>query len=421
MQSSTIPANMRDHSPQTVIFVLPDGCNLELEIVSDSITGGKQAVRCDLCGTEIQLSSKGGLALFSTHRDSRKCQGLRATAQAQLAKKKIQSIRHQASLSFQMMHGSTPSSLVSGTASSTTPPTVGTPYTISPPSSPQPSISNHSSSDHNSSNEDSDSESQGASLECTGILVHWAPGNIWDTYPYHRHAAQGLPWEVAGFEPNNDYHIRLQSTKCMIYLNKHDDLEKNALACHQCLYIPNSTPFRTFMAKAAELEPASKFTSRLYLSQKQLRNVLAKVTADNQALRLQALNTDRRISTLTKRVNDHQRIVILLSTNNIPGLRRLVTSALKNGASLQVLVRRLEGAAMGTYSAYGKWSQRELDIAFLAKALGGPRLLYALQKAEGYPSLSTVQQRRIACLLPSASGKPVPAIYPHLLIFTDKY
>lgn len=25
-------------------------------------------------------------------------------------------------------------------------------------------------------------------LECTGALVNWAAGSVWDTYPYHQHA-----------------------------------------------------------------------------------------------------------------------------------------------------------------------------------------------------------------------------------------
>lgn len=29
--------------------------------------------------------------------------------------------------------------------------------------------------------------------ECTGVLVHWTPGSVWDTYPYHQHSIRTLP------------------------------------------------------------------------------------------------------------------------------------------------------------------------------------------------------------------------------------
>lgn len=56
----------------------------------------------------------------------------------------------------------------------------------------------------------------------------------------------------------------------------------------------------------------------------------------------------------------------------------------------KTLFRRLEETVKGLYTPHGGWSQREYDLAFLAKALGGPRLLFAMQKAFGLPSTSTL-------------------------------
>lgn len=85
---------------------------------------------------------------------------------------------------------------------------------------------------------------------------------------------------------------------------------------------------------------------------------------------------------------------MLLAQNKIAGVSHLLAAALRNGASLETIGRRLQDAISGTYAPRASWSDREYDVAFLVKAIGGPRLLYALQKAEGYPSLSTLRRRK---------------------------
>jgi hypothetical protein len=64
----------------------------------------------------------------------------------------------------------------------------------------------------------------------------------------------------------------------------------------------------------------------------------------------------------------------------------------------------LEQAIAGVYSPCGNWSTRGYNIAFLTKAIGGPQLLYALQKFRNLPSLSSVRHnRKIPSLLPSVT------------------
>lgn len=69
----------------------------------------------------------------------------------------------------------------------------------------------------------------------------------------------------------------------------------------------------------------------------------------------------------------------------------------------------LEKAISGVYQPHSGWSQREYDIAFLAKALGGSRMLYVLQSAEAYPSARTLQRRRPIPELIVPSGRPTLA------------
>ena len=90
---------------------------------------------------------------------------------------------------------------------------------------------------------------------------------------------------------------------------------------------------------------------------------------------------------------------MLISQHKIAGVSRILSLAIRNGASAESICLKLHRAITGTYSPKYGWTSYELDVAFLVKAIGGPRLLYALQKAEGYPSLSTLHRR-----------KPIPKI-----------
>ena len=65
---------------------------------------------------------------------------------------------------------------------------------------------------------------------------------------------------------------------------------------------------------------------------------------------------------------------------------------------------RMEQAILGLYHARGNYSERELDIGFLAKSLGGPKLLYALSHSHGLLAYRTITNRHhIPRLIPSGS------------------
>ena len=71
---------------------------------------------------------------------------------------------------------------------------------------------------------------------------------------------------------------------------------------------------------------------------------------------------------------------------------------------MATIIIRVEQAINGLYAARGNYSERELDIAFLAKSLGGPKLLYALCKSHGLPAYRTITNHRtIPHLTPSGS------------------
>jgi hypothetical protein len=99
----------------------------------------------------------------------------------------------------------------------------------------------------------------------------------------------------------------------------------------------------------------------------------------------------RKNARLQKKLSDYQRLVMMISQHKIAGVSRILSVALRNGASAKSICLKLHHTITGTYSPKYGWTSYEIDVAFLVKAIGGPRLLYALQKVEGYPSMSTLE------------------------------
>ena len=112
----------------------------------------------------------------------------------------------------------------------------------------------------------------------------------------------------------------------------------------------------------------------------------------------------RKLTTSRRSVNDHQRLLKLIGSNDVKRLKCVVGVALRRGCSISAIIIRIEQAILGLYQARGGYSERELDIGFLAKSLGGPKLLYALCRSHGLPAYRTIaNHRHIPRLIPSGS------------------
>ena len=83
-------------------------------------------------------------------------------------------------------------------------------------------------------------------------------------------------------------------------------------------------------------------------------------------------------------------MVVLLSNNKITGVSHILSITLRNNASIATIYDRLQWAVNGTYFLASGWTNREFAAAYLVKAYGGPRLLYSMQIAKSYPSLTTL-------------------------------
>lgn len=106
---------------------------------------------------------------------------------------------------------------------------------------------------------------------------------------------------------------------------------------------------------------------------------------------------------------------MLLSQKDVAGLRRILAAALERGVSPQKLLDILDRAVNGTYKVRGGFSQRDLDVSFLVRAIGGPRLLFALSKSHGLASIHTVdRQFKVPHLTASKAVPTVDEIHKNI-------
>jgi len=113
-------------------------------------------------------------------------------------------------------------------------------------------------------------------------------------------------------------------------------------------------------------------------------------------------------------------MVMMLSSNDVAGLCRLLAAAHRRGASPAKICSLLDHAISGLYRPRGGFLKRDLDIALLVKAIGGPRLLYALGKSHGLASWRTVKRHlKIPKLLPSVGIPSADEISHNISSFFD--
>ncbi|KAK7015571.1 hypothetical protein VNI00_019065 [Paramarasmius palmivorus] len=224
---------------------------------------------------------------------------------------------------------------------------------------------------------------------CYGVTVSWAFGSILSNYLWAMYDMQKMGWEPVGFDrPTNSLIYR--SDHCKGKEVSHVDHHTPRRRIGDGSSIPTCRRYRRLL-KRMEAGP-KKHTPYRHLTPNQAYGIMARM--NERAVRLtskiQAL--ERRARLLEQKIDDYSRILILLAKNDVVALRRLLAVALRRGASVHAILSRINDSLNGLYSVKGGYTKRDLDKAFLAKALGGSRLLYALTKSEGYASSETLRR-----------------------------
>lgn len=129
-----------------------------------------------------------------------------------------------------------------------------------------------------------------------------------------------------------------------------------------------------------------------YLTINQLLDRSSRHKADKRGFKLQLFNATKKSMRLSKKIEAHKRMAVMLSSEDIPGLKRIFAAALRKGASIHYLLDHLSRAVNGDYVARG-YDKRSIELATVVMRLGGPALLKVLHKAGDLPGVSLVQSR----------------------------
>ncbi|KAF8181781.1 hypothetical protein BJ912DRAFT_806303, partial [Pholiota molesta] len=234
---------------------------------------------------------------------------------------------------------------------------------------------------------------------CPGQWVHWVPGSVWDTYAYHQHERRTMAWTLEGIDGER---VRLRAKQCEGVLQS--ELEHNQGNCMECERLLTSESLARFVQQAKG--DALPRTPWIYLNHYQSSKLMIDMSKRISRLYKKLRNTQKMNERLKSKLDDYKRLIMLLSQHKIGGVSTILEIGIRNGASPAALYAKLERAINGLYSPRSGWTTREFDIAFLATALGGARLLYVFQKADSYPSNATLKRRKPIPELLVSTGIP---------------
>lgn len=90
---------------------------------------------------------------------------------------------------------------------------------------------------------------QATPVACSGVLVQWTLGTIWETYPFPSHSAVNHPWDIIEFRPPS--HLCLRSKACagVVSAGGHRS------TCHHCVWIPQCDRYKTIEKRAHDAPP----------------------------------------------------------------------------------------------------------------------------------------------------------------------
>lgn len=257
------------------------------ETVPITLANGKpgRGRACEICGKIITIGSKGSLYAFDLHKTA--CQQKTDS----LARNRLTNIGDRArslstapstmSLSPLMIPGPSPALSLSGSPTSLSQSPI-----FSPAHSPSDITSDYDATDLEYSGPDpvppviavnppSDDQtpshsrlslplSEALSPSCTGVIVQWKPGTIWETYPFPSHSFVRHPWHILEVCPPD--HLRLRSADCTSTVSPGGI----GSVCHNCIRIPET---KSYLAIQNRAESARPHTSYHLLSYQQLSTV----------------------------------------------------------------------------------------------------------------------------------------------------
>ena len=164
-----------------------------------------------------------------------------------------------------------------------------------------------------------------------------------------------------------------------------------------CKSLDGSKQVQDIVSRATS---CSHHTNHCFLTFSQLEDRFRLMREERTALWFQKNNVTRKVQHLLRTLDIYKKLVLSLRQNDVPRLRQLISTALKNGRSVNYIVDKVSQAVDGVYHAKG-FTDDDIDLAFLVMRIGGPRLLHTMHVVFGFPSASTLYKHGIPRFLVS--------------------
>lgn len=78
----------------------------------------------------------------------------------------------------------------------------------------------------------------------------------------------------------------------------------------------------------------------------------------------------RQLATFARKMGDFERLIIAIATNDVPRINVLLSTAIRNGASINTITAQIIEAVQGLRSTKG-FTKFENDLSLLIYRLGG--------------------------------------------------
>ncbi|KAJ8508387.1 hypothetical protein ONZ45_g9334 [Pleurotus djamor] len=235
---------------------------------------------------------------------------------------------------------------------------------------------------------------------CPGGLIDWGPGDIFTKFPWQILARQdsGVTLAHAESRQGNGL-IYLRSTQC------DPTIDTGGEVCQLCAEI-GSTKFLKRAEERARLEKTSDHLNTEYLTHAQAKTRLFEKAETILGLRQKLYQQDKSSIVLHRKLDDNKRFISALASGDVPRIQHLIASGIRNNKSVNTMYAELQSKIV-TMRSSKQFNQTDLDLARLVQHLGGRKLLFALNKALGIPSVTVLARssRRRSMLLPSV-GSP---------------
>lgn len=126
----------------------------------------------------------------------------------------------------------------------------------------------------------------------------------------------------------------------------------------------------------------------------------------------------RKVSRFTRRIDDYERLIYHIAVADYKNASRVLQVAMKNGSSPGAIISKLQLAIEGQYTPHPMTDEFALDLGLLVKAIGGPKLLFALNRSLSLPSYRTIgRHRKVPQLLPSILAPSLADVTKNISVF----